>query len=275
MSAPAGWYPTPEGQERYWDGDAWTDQMREATPTPDPAATQVLPQAGEPTVAIPPMQQMNPYAAPGLNPYAAPGQQPYGAPGEQAPYGTPGQGTPPPKKGKGCLIAGIIVGVLVLIIAALAVWGIFAAKSKVDEVVSSITASLTPTPTSPAPTSEAPSPTDTSAPSPTNTTAPPEGTTYPIGAAFTAGDFQIQQGWKVQKAVGSLSTIEGMKATANPGSVAGTFTMYVVDGDKILDQTLCAVDGSTGSSPFEVVCIPLTKDISNAQGVRITNGIGM
>ena len=24
---PPGWYPTPEGRQRYWDGHAWTDQV--------------------------------------------------------------------------------------------------------------------------------------------------------------------------------------------------------------------------------------------------------
>lgn len=30
MTAPAGWYPDPEGRpdERYWDGDAWTSEFR-------------------------------------------------------------------------------------------------------------------------------------------------------------------------------------------------------------------------------------------------------
>ena len=35
MSAPAGWYPTPEGRLRYWDGARWTEHF---APTPDPTA---------------------------------------------------------------------------------------------------------------------------------------------------------------------------------------------------------------------------------------------
>jgi uncharacterized RDD family membrane protein YckC len=33
---PAGWYPSPTspGAEQYWDGNAWTDQLRPPTPTP-------------------------------------------------------------------------------------------------------------------------------------------------------------------------------------------------------------------------------------------------
>jgi hypothetical protein len=27
MSSPAGWYPQPDGQQRYWDGEQWTDNF--------------------------------------------------------------------------------------------------------------------------------------------------------------------------------------------------------------------------------------------------------
>ena len=34
-TAPAGWYSDPDGQgERYWDGNAWTDHFRSASPPP-------------------------------------------------------------------------------------------------------------------------------------------------------------------------------------------------------------------------------------------------
>lgn len=39
--APAGWYPVDGGQERYWDGSAWTDQQRPAA-----AATSSEPKSG-------------------------------------------------------------------------------------------------------------------------------------------------------------------------------------------------------------------------------------
>lgn len=40
--APAGWHPQPDGRERYWDGQQWTDQFRPAhglaaTPAAAPA----------------------------------------------------------------------------------------------------------------------------------------------------------------------------------------------------------------------------------------------
>ena len=40
MSTPAGWYPQPDGQPRYWDGEDWSEDSAPdaATPATDPAA---------------------------------------------------------------------------------------------------------------------------------------------------------------------------------------------------------------------------------------------
>lgn len=32
VAQPAGWYPTPDGGQRYWDGSAWTDHVAERVP---------------------------------------------------------------------------------------------------------------------------------------------------------------------------------------------------------------------------------------------------
>ncbi|RNL79159.1 DUF2510 domain-containing protein [Nocardioides marmorisolisilvae] len=39
-TAPAGWHPDPRapGQERYWNGAEWTEQVRPAAPAPPPVA---------------------------------------------------------------------------------------------------------------------------------------------------------------------------------------------------------------------------------------------
>ena len=43
MSAPAGWHPQPDGRERWWDGQQWTEHFRDpATDAPTPGETQVL-----------------------------------------------------------------------------------------------------------------------------------------------------------------------------------------------------------------------------------------
>ena len=60
-AASPGWYPTPDGRQRYWDGHAWTDHVM-TLPHP------VTPSAPGYASAGP----ITPYAAPG-GPYAAPG----------------------------------------------------------------------------------------------------------------------------------------------------------------------------------------------------------
>jgi hypothetical protein len=34
MSTPAGWYPQPDGQQRYWDGQQWTKDFAPGAATP-------------------------------------------------------------------------------------------------------------------------------------------------------------------------------------------------------------------------------------------------
>ena len=38
MSTPAGWYPQPDGQQRYWDGEQWTENFAPGTPLVTPPA---------------------------------------------------------------------------------------------------------------------------------------------------------------------------------------------------------------------------------------------
>ncbi|MFF3115301.1 hypothetical protein ACFVSN_39710 [Kitasatospora sp. NPDC057904] len=81
-----------------------------------------------------PQQPQQPYGAPqpqygyppqGQPQYGAP-QQPYGAP-PQAPYGQPGY-PPPPKKGKGGLVVGLVIGALVLGGGGFAAWKVLGGK---------------------------------------------------------------------------------------------------------------------------------------------------
>lgn len=37
-SFPPGWYPSDDGQQRYWDGTAWTEHVAPAAPAASPAA---------------------------------------------------------------------------------------------------------------------------------------------------------------------------------------------------------------------------------------------
>lgn len=333
MSAPAGWYPTPEGHERYWDGSAWTEQVRSADPGPtEPgpqdagsAETRVLPQQGGgsdhsyggsgqdagssggqgyasasgqgPGAASGGSPQDSGYSAPGYanqgygdqqgygqqgygqqgsgqqgygqQGYNAPGAGPagypaagYGTPGGQG-YGTPGYGAPgsvaEPKKGKGCLIAGIIAAVVVVILALLAIWGIRAFAKKADEVVSSFSSAAseaTSLPTDPAtPSADTPDPTGT---------APVTGTIYNIGDGFTVGEVSVASGWTLETdPTLDWTTIEGMTVTSG-----GTSTWWVraVDAGGVqLDETFCT---SIENDP-EAACAPFFEDVSGAAGVTV------
>jgi uncharacterized RDD family membrane protein YckC len=112
-STPAGWYPDPSvpGQQRYWDGNAWTEHT-----TPDPSAA--------PTA--PPMPPAGGYAPP-TGGYGAPGA--YGPP--MGGYGAPtqvGYGyTHAPgavmagfwSRFGAALVDGILIGIVVSIVAAI------------------------------------------------------------------------------------------------------------------------------------------------------------
>ncbi|MGW7581427.1 DUF2510 domain-containing protein [Kitasatospora sp. NPDC054768] len=110
---PPGWYPVPgpdgaPGHERWWDGNAWTSDVRP-----------VQGGYGYPGQEAPPAQQAYP-GHPGPQTY--PGQQTY--PGPQAypaaGYGQPGPGYPPmaaaplpaPRRAKPGVIIAVAVGVL-------------------------------------------------------------------------------------------------------------------------------------------------------------------
>ena len=79
MSAPPGWHPQPDGRDRWWDGEQWTEHFRDPV---GEGATQTLPAGGA-----------------GGYQGAGPGWQ------------------PPQKQGmsrglKGCLITGVVVGMV-------------------------------------------------------------------------------------------------------------------------------------------------------------------
>ncbi|MBR7744297.1 DUF2510 domain-containing protein [Phycicoccus sp. BSK3Z-2] len=112
MSAPPGWHPQPDGRDRWWDGQQWTEHFRD---TEQPTST---------------YETSTQY-----------GQDPYG----QQSYGQGGYGQqPPPKQGmskglKGCLITGLVV-VLVLAVLAVAavVWFGRTVNQSVQDVQESI-----------------------------------------------------------------------------------------------------------------------------------------
>lgn len=58
MTTPAGWYPQPDGTQRYWDGSAWTEH------TAPGAALATPPAPPGPPVAAPPVAVEPPASAP-------------------------------------------------------------------------------------------------------------------------------------------------------------------------------------------------------------------
>lgn len=116
-SIPPGWYPVPEpgpggtAQERWWDGNAWTAEVRAAQSAAAPQPAQI---------ADAPTQAWSGQAVPQPG-YGYPQQQPgqYGYPQPGPPYAYPSTATGP--KNRNGLIIGIAGGVLALAVVAAAV----------------------------------------------------------------------------------------------------------------------------------------------------------
>jgi hypothetical protein len=127
---PAGWYDDPEqpGQQRYWDGNAWTEHRAPGAggaPTPPPAA------APAPAPAAPP-------AAPAPPPPMAPPAAAAAAAGATAAMAPPPVAAPAKSSHKGLWIALTVIGLFfVLIIVAIAAVALLGkntdATAKVEE----------------------------------------------------------------------------------------------------------------------------------------------
>ncbi|GAA2831934.1 DUF2510 domain-containing protein [Kitasatospora sp. CM 4170] len=168
-STPPGWYPVPgtdgtAGHERWWDGSAWTSDVRPV-------------QAGGGQIADAPTQvswqAAQPPAAPPSYGYGAPqqGSPGYGYPTQAQPsYGYP-QGSYPPPPQPGRMKAGAVVGIVVGVLAVVGVVAAIALNSggdpKADPAPNpTVTVTTNPSPTaSPSPTRK-PTPTPTPTPTP-------------------------------------------------------------------------------------------------------------
>lgn len=101
-SAPrAGWYPDPAGstQQRWWDGTAWTDTLRDTPAAPPaPITPPVAPPVAPAAPPVPPVTAQPPYtpAYGEMHPGAPAPAPPYGAPGYTEPgYSQPGRAAAP------------------------------------------------------------------------------------------------------------------------------------------------------------------------------------
>lgn len=136
--APAGWFPQPDGSQRYWDGSAWTEHTAPgsatATPAPIvPAVGEVAPAPVAPVAEVPAIP-----ASVSVTPAVG---VPLAAPPASAPaYTAPGTA----KKSRVPLILGIIGGVVLLIIVAVVLLVMFVFKATsgprdtVNEFVSAV-----------------------------------------------------------------------------------------------------------------------------------------
>ena len=270
MSAPAGWHLQPDGQERYWDGTAWTDHMRAPLPS-DPTApppppswaasadeTQALDVDHTQQIPAPAAYPQDAYAQPGYAQpgYAQPGypQTGYGAPGGQ-PYG------PPPRQGsstlaKGCLVAALL-GLLLL--AAAVVGGIYVFNRAADTISETFPSGL-----------------PTTLPSGLPSDLPTEGlgqsVDVTVGGGFDLPRASIQPGWEL-KAQGGLAWVQvtGMKAAlSSAGSYPVLFTMSFPDAQGGKVETLCTAPSGDPGATVDVTCVPLFGDVADATRATVT-----
>jgi hypothetical protein len=294
MSAPPGWHLQPDGRERWWDGEQWSDQFRDPLPS-DPTApadlgasaagstdpTGTPPWAGDQTQALDvdrtqaiPAPPPGGYGGePGAPPthqtgYGGPG---YGGPGQGAPgYGAPGYGAPgapgpypPPRQGmsgaaKGCLFAAL--GILVIIVIAVAAAFFFFARTA-DRISKDIATTFPTTLPSDFP-SEVPSDFPSLGGAPVETT---------VGGGFDLPRATVAPGWSVEG--GSFgSRVTGMTATLTGSErVPVVFSMSFerAGGDAV--ETACTATPESESAPTATVsCLPLFGDVSGVTRVVVT-----
>lgn len=115
MTTPAGWYPDPTNrhQNRWFDGNDWTDQVA------DGQAVSTDPVQGGPAAAATPAPTPDPAATAAVPVASGP---PPGAPGGTSPLGGytgPTAGSSSGGNGKTFLIVGVVAAVLIAVVVAL------------------------------------------------------------------------------------------------------------------------------------------------------------
>ncbi len=290
MSAPPGWHLQPDGQERYWDGTAWTEEFRAPLPD-DPTApppppswapsvdetqaldvehTQAIPAPAAPTApaqpgyyAPPPDQGPQDYTYPaagypqGGYPQAGYPQTGYPQTGyPQAGYGAPGQYAPPPRQGnavaKGCLIAALI-GVLVL--GAAIVGGIYVFNKASDTISETFPSGL---------------PTDVPSDLPTQGLG--DSIDVTVGGGFELPRATIESGWVLEPQGGiAMVQITGMRAHLTSGdNFPVLFTMSFPDANGDQVETVCTAPSGASGATVDVSCVPLFGDVADATKATVT-----
>jgi hypothetical protein len=284
-TAPPGWHRQPDGRDRFWDGQRWTDEFRD----PSDADTAQIPL--DETRGMPAAEGGG-YAsqAPGggspggQGPYAPPssyGDQPYA-------YGEGGGPLADQQRGsgwlKGCLIALLVVVILVVLVV---VAGALLLRSASDEVAESIpTVVPTEVPTE-LPTdvpTDLPTGLPTDLPTALPTDLPTDLPTLPgqgesaeagIGEEFTLGPATIQSGWSVEEATLGFATLTMRAVPSESGPVPMIFEIVFYEGDTDITRTTCTVPLETVGEAADVVCVPVrgyTEGIDRIQATALGTG---
>jgi hypothetical protein len=251
MSAPAGWYPQPDGRQRYWDGSAWTEHFHDpAAATPEAAETE------QPSAEAPHVQtgygqpQGETHGETQGQTYGQTHGQAYGQPGQSTPaYGAPAAGgsTGSSGLGKGCLIAGIVGFVVLALVVVLGIFLIRRAaddfNTGLDRVKSSQAAPV---------------------PDGSDGAEAPEGEGVAIGKGFTVGDIKVADGWTITKQDGiDFWTMNPTLTEPLPGDTI--LNVDALDGTNVIDTTVCT--GSKGASKLN--CLPFTEDVTGATSIVV------
>lgn len=276
-SAPPGWHLQPDGRERFWNGERWTDEFRDPTIVP----TQAIPT--DQTRPIP----------------AAPGSDGRGFDDRYAPY--PEAGGPLPDRASGSGIPGwlkgcgaVLVTVLVLAVIGLGVGWWLLSRGGSDGSTSapeeSVTTNAPTTETTTPPTED---PTDESTDQPTGwpsglptelptelPTALPEIPPLPslpavgeqveadLGEPFTLGPVQIQDGWRVTGPTFGFRTVVMTAVPTQSSQIPLVFTLVFLQGGDEVANTICTAQVGTVGEESDVACLPMRGEAENADMVR-------
>lgn len=281
MSAPPGWHLQPDGRERFWDGERWTEEFRE----PSGGHTQQIPV--DDTQGMPQSQPQSGYARAGSGGYAAPPaghrdtypREPYygqGGPLSDKPGGTPGWL-------KGCLIALLIIVVLTAVAIGVGWWLVNRAVDDVTGPAPVPGETTAPTATEEPPDDATGGPTlptqiPTTLPSQIPTSLPSVpgvGVTVQvsIGEGFTFGPAEVQEGWTVEDEALGFKSVSMRVVPQEANSVPLVFTMRFLSGSEELSTTICTVPLTAAGQEEDAVCVPMRGDAQNADEVEVS-GLG-
>lgn len=272
-TAPAGWHRQPDGRDRYWDGQRWTDEFRD----PSDAATQQIP-----------LDETRGMPAADRGAYASQAPGP-GGPGGYAPppssYGQPYTQGGPLSDGsrgsgwlKGCLIA-LLVLLVLAVIAVVAGIAIFrSASDRVSETVPTIFPTELPTDLPTGLPTDLPTalPTDLPTSLPTDLPTLPgqgESATAGLGEEFTLAGATIQPGWTVEEVTLGFASVTMSAIPGEASSVPLIFEIVFFEGDTDVTRTTCSVPLEPVGETVDVACVPVRGFTDAVDRIQAT-GVG-